>query len=154
PVVLFCQHSVTTEFDEAAEQVRPSLAALERLEREGVQVVITYPNNDAGGRRIMAELHRAFGEAPLEFSSPSLRRAPVLADAPPAARVPGCCPPRRAPTVQIHKSLGRYRFHGVLNLIGRAGRGAFAGNSSALIKETPVFGCPAVNIGSRQQGRL
>ena len=27
-------------------------------------------------------------------------------------------------------------------------------NSSALIKETPAFGCPAVNIGSRQQGRL
>lgn len=123
PVVLFCQHSVTTEFDEAAEQVRPSLAALERLAREGVQVVITYPNNDAGGRRIMTELERAFSDIP-------------------------------HPNVQIHKSLGRYRFHGVLNLIGRAGRGAFAGNSSALIKETPVFGCPAVNIGSRQQGRL
>lgn len=123
PVVLFCQHSVTTEFDQAAEQVRPSLAALERLASEGVQVVITYPNNDAGGRRIMAELQRCFGETPPE-------------------------------TVQIHKSLGRYRFHGVLNLIGRAGRGACVGNSSALIKETPAFGCPAVNIGSRQQGRL
>ena len=33
-------------------------------------------------------------------------------------------------------------------------RGAFVGNSSAGIKETPVFGCPVVNIGSRQQGRL
>ena len=28
------------------------------------------------------------------------------------------------------------------------------GNSSSGIKETPVFGCPAVNIGSRQQSRL
>jgi UDP-hydrolysing UDP-N-acetyl-D-glucosamine 2-epimerase len=122
PIVLFCQHSVTTEFDQAAEQVRPSLAALHRLASEGVQVVITYPNNDAGGRRIMSELERFF----------------------PAAHA----------NLQIHKSLGRYRFHGVLNLIGRGGRGAFAGNSSALIKETPAFGCPAVNIGSRQQGRL
>jgi UDP-N-acetylglucosamine 2-epimerase (non-hydrolysing)/GDP/UDP-N,N'-diacetylbacillosamine 2-epimerase (hydrolysing) len=41
-----------------------------------------------------------------------------------------------------------------LNVIGRVGRGAIAGNSSAGIKETPVFGCPVVNIGSRQQGRL
>lgn len=123
PVVLFCQHSVTTEFGQAGEQVRPSLAALTRLAEEGVQVIITYPNNDAGGRRIMAELQAHFGETP----------------------------PRN---IQIHKSLGRYRFHGVLSLIGQAGRGACVGNSSALIKETPAFGCPAVNIGARQQGRL
>lgn len=123
PVVLFCQHSVTTEFEQAAEQVRPSLSALHRLAAEGVQVIITYPNNDAGGRRIMAELQRCFGET-------------------------------AGAKVQLHKSLGRYRFHGVLNLMARAGRGVFAGNSSALVKETPIFGCPAVNIGSRQQGRL
>ena len=29
-----------------------------------------------------------------------------------------------------------------------------AGNSSSGIKETPAFGCPTVNIGSRQSGRL
>jgi UDP-N-acetylglucosamine 2-epimerase (non-hydrolysing)/GDP/UDP-N,N'-diacetylbacillosamine 2-epimerase (hydrolysing) len=28
------------------------------------------------------------------------------------------------------------------------------GNSSSGIKETPAFGCPTVNIGTRQQGRL
>jgi UDP-N-acetylglucosamine 2-epimerase (non-hydrolysing)/GDP/UDP-N,N'-diacetylbacillosamine 2-epimerase (hydrolysing) len=28
------------------------------------------------------------------------------------------------------------------------------GNSSSGIKETPAFGCPTVNIGSRQAGRL
>jgi UDP-N-acetylglucosamine 2-epimerase len=28
------------------------------------------------------------------------------------------------------------------------------GNSSSGIKETPAFGCPTVNIGSRQDGRL
>src|SRR6476659_4322039 len=31
PIVLFCQHSVTTEFEQAAEQVRPALDALRRL---------------------------------------------------------------------------------------------------------------------------
>jgi UDP-N-acetylglucosamine 2-epimerase (non-hydrolysing)/GDP/UDP-N,N'-diacetylbacillosamine 2-epimerase (hydrolysing) len=122
PVVLFCQHSVTTEFDLAAAQVRPSLEALESLAQDGYQVILTYPNNDAGGRRIIQEL--------------------LALDA------------RRVPGIQLVSSLGRRRFHGVLNLIGRQGRGAFVGNSSAGIKETPAFGCPAVNIGSRQQGRL
>lgn len=58
PAVVFTQHSVTTEFDQAAEQIRPSLAALKRLADEGVQIVATYPNNDAGGRRIVDELER------------------------------------------------------------------------------------------------
>jgi UDP-N-acetylglucosamine 2-epimerase (non-hydrolysing)/GDP/UDP-N,N'-diacetylbacillosamine 2-epimerase (hydrolysing) len=31
---------------------------------------------------------------------------------------------------------------------------ACAGNSSSGIKETPAFGCPTINIGSRQRGRL
>ena len=122
PVILFCQHSVTTEFDQAAEQVKPSLQALRQAAQAGYQVIITYPNNDAGGRRIMDQIQMIANEA--------------------------------LPNILVAKSLGRRRFHGVLNLIGRAGRGALAGNSSAGIKETPVFGCPAINIGSRQQGRL
>ena len=120
PIVLFCQHSVTTEFEQASAQVRPSIEALRRLAAEGWQVVATFPNNDAGGRHIIDEMKA------LEAT----------------------------PGFVIRKSLGRRRFHGLLNVIGRGGRGAFAGNSSAGIKETPVFGCPVVNIGSRQQGRL
>ena len=120
PIVLFCQHSVTTEFEKAAEQIKPSLAAMQKLANDGNQVIITYPNNDAGGRRIIEEIESLDKEE----------------------------------NIQIWQSLGRHRFHGVLNVIGRIGRGAFIGNSSAIIKETPAFGCPAVNIGSRQQGRL
>lgn len=123
PIILFCQHSVTTEFDQATDQVLPSLRALTRLAAEGCQVVITYPNNDAGGLRIVEACQKALKEMPAKNS-------------------------------QMYKSLGRYNFHGFLNFIGRTGRGAFASNSSALIKETPFFGCPAVNIGARQQGRL
>jgi len=123
PVVLFTQHSVTTEFDLAGEQAAPSIAALRELARDGVQVVATYPNNDAGGRRIVAALQALEAEA-----------------------VPG---------VRVERSLGRRNYHGVLALArDPAARVACVGNSSSGIKETPAFGCPTVNIGSRQAGRL
>jgi len=58
PVLVFTQHALTLEADRAAEQVRPALEALRDL---GVQTVITYPNNDAGGRRIIREIERRAG---------------------------------------------------------------------------------------------
>jgi UDP-N-acetylglucosamine 2-epimerase (non-hydrolysing)/GDP/UDP-N,N'-diacetylbacillosamine 2-epimerase (hydrolysing) len=123
PTILFTQHSVTTEFDQAAKQVAPSLVALERLARDGIQIVATYPNNDAGGRRIIAEIEA--------WSA------------------------KKIPNVQLHRSLGRWLYHGVLALaLQPRGRIACVGNSSSGIKETAAFGCPTVNIGSRQQGRL
>jgi UDP-hydrolysing UDP-N-acetyl-D-glucosamine 2-epimerase len=123
PIVLFTQHSVTTEFDQAVEQVRPSLDALARLAADGVQVIATYPNNDAGGRRIIAELE--------SFAA------------------------RRPTDTIVRRSLGRSLYHGVLALArDPARRVACLGNSSSGIKETPAFGCPTVNIGSRQLGRM
>lgn len=123
PVVLFTQHSVTTEFDQASDQIAPALNALARLAEQGAQVIATYPNNDAGGRHIIADLE-AFG-----------KNAPA--------------------GIQLHRSLGRYNYHGVLALARDADRRvACVGNSSSGIKETPAFGCPTVNIGSRQAGRL
>ena len=56
PVTLFTQHSVSTEFSQAAEQLAPSLVAIERLAAEGVQTILTYPNNDAGGQAIIEQL--------------------------------------------------------------------------------------------------
>ncbi len=123
PVVLFTQHSVTTEFDASQEQVAPSLRALKRLAAEGVQVIVTYPNNDAGGRRIIALLEALAAE--------------------------------QVPNIQVHRSLGRHNYHGVLALaLDPQGRAVCMGNSSSGIKESPAFGCPTVNIGSRQDGRL
>lgn len=123
PIVLFTQHSVTTEYEEASLQVRPSLAAVRLLAAEGVQFVLTYPNNDAGGRAIIRELE-AF-------------RAEDLAN------------------VRLERSLGRHLYHGVLAVARQPGaRVACVGNSSSGIKESPAFGCPTVNIGSRQDGRL
>lgn len=123
PVVLFTQHSVTTEFTEAAMQLQPSLEVLMQLANEGIQVILTYPNNDAGGEVITSALQKVVGN--------------------------------EHPNIQLHQSLGRYLYHGLLALSKVAGwRVACVGNSSSGIKETPVFGCPTVNIGSRQQGRL
>lgn len=58
PIVVFTQHSVTSEFNLAAEQVRPSLEALSRFTKQGLQIIATYPNSDAGGRAIIPEIER------------------------------------------------------------------------------------------------
>ena len=38
--------------------MEPSLKGLQRLASEGVQVIATYPNNDAGGKAITAKLSK------------------------------------------------------------------------------------------------
>jgi len=123
PVVLFTQHSVTTEFLKASEQIASSIEAIMSLADEGIQVVATYPNNDAGGMAIIDKLNA--------MDALSI------------------------PNIQVQRSLGRYLYHGVLALAKNPRYKVIClGNSSSGIKETPVFGCPTVNIGSRQEGRL
>lgn len=123
PVVLFTQHSITTEFEASADQVRSVLDAMSQLAKEGVQIILTYPNNDVGGRTIIEALELFMRQRP--------------------------------DNVQLHRSLGRNLYHGVLALARNPDtRVACVGNSSSGIKETPAFGCATVNIGSRQQGRL
>lgn len=123
PVVIFTQHSVTTEYAEANEQLMPSMKALIRLAEEGVQIILTYPNNDVGGNEISKGIEKLLMQ--------------------------------KHDNIQLHKSIGRYYYHGVLALARMNDwRIVCVGNSSSGIKETPAFGCPTVNIGSRQQGRL
>lgn len=122
PIVLFTQHSITTEYKDAKNQIIPSIEALKQLSKMDIQVIITYPNNDAGGRAIINEI--------LKIDTIAY------------------------PNIYIYKSLGRYNYHGILNLMGNNGIGVCVGNSSSGIKETPAFGCPFVNIGKRQLGRL
>jgi UDP-hydrolysing UDP-N-acetyl-D-glucosamine 2-epimerase len=123
PIILFTQHSVSTEFKNAKKQLIPSLEAIERLAYQGVQTILTYPNNDTGGKEIIEEL-KAFAL-------------------------------KQHPNIQIHCSLGRSLYHGVLALARIPSiRIVCVGNSSSGLKETPAFGCPTVNIGSRQEGRL
>jgi len=123
PILLFTQHSVSTEFERAAEQVQPSIDAIKRLADEGIQTVLTYPNNDAGGHAIISVLD-AFGS--MDYKN-----------------------------TQVKRSLGRYLYHGVLALARNPDiKVTCLCNSSSGLKETPAFGCPTVNIGSRQEGRL
>lgn len=118
PLLVFTQHSVSSEFDAAASQVAGPLMALEKAACDwGCNVMITYPNDDAGGRAI-------------------IRKIEDLA----ARKIPG---------IFVERTLGRHYYHGLLNVAT-----ACVGNSSSGIKETIPFGCPCVNIGSRQQGRL
>lgn len=123
PIVIFTQHSITTEFQKARDQIIPSLIAIEKLAKEGVQVILTFPNNDAGGQAITESL--------FDFSKKNLRNTLII------------------------NSLGRYLYHGLLSLARESNTKVLCmGNSSSGIKETPAFGCPTVNIGSRQDGRL
>ena len=122
PLIVFTQHSIATEVEEAIDQLRPSLEAMRHFADEGVQILVTYPNTDAGGRAIVAELQRLGAE---EHAN-----------------------------MWMEANVGRYFYHGLLGASSRSGRGACVGNSSSGIKETPAFGLPTVNIGTRQQGRL
>lgn len=123
PIILFTQHSITTEFEQSLEQLIPSIEAMRKLAKQGVQVIITYPNNDAGGQKIINKLN--------QIRSESIKN------------------------LQVHKSLGRYIYHGILALAKNPQlKVVCVGNSSSGIKETPAFNCPTVNIGSRQNGRL
>jgi len=53
----------------------------------------------------------------------------------------------------LHKSLGSYVYHSLMNLSQKMNI-IIIGNSSSGIKEAVAFKCPVVNIGSRQNGRL
>ena len=56
---------------------------------------------------------------------------------------------------QLVPSLGRKLYHSVLALAKNASiKVCCLGNSSSGIKETPIFGCPTVNLGERQLGRM
>ena len=52
PILVFTQHSVTTQFEEVTSQLIPSINAINRCANEGIKCIVTYPNNDAGGDKI------------------------------------------------------------------------------------------------------
>ena len=118
PIIVFTQHSVTTELKDASNQIKPSIQALKYFAKKGLQVIITYPNNDAGGLAIIKEIDKL----------------------------------KSIENISVIPYLGRHIYHGVLKICGK--KGVCVGNTSSGIKETPAFGCPFVNIGSRQRRRL
>jgi UDP-hydrolysing UDP-N-acetyl-D-glucosamine 2-epimerase len=59
-------------------------------------------------------------------------------------------------SIRFVPTLGRRRYHGFLGWCGssQTAGGVCVGNSSSGLKEAVAFGCPAINIGQRQLGRL
>ena len=122
-VIVFTQHSITTEYQKSLNQLKISLKALEKIAKNNTKVIITYPNNDIGSDLIVKYLKNK------KYKNNK--------------------------NILIYKSIGRYYYHGLLALNKKPKfKICCVGNSSSGIKETPIFGCPTVNIGSRQLGRL
>ena len=120
PIILFTQHSITTDIERTIPDIEASISALKHLASEGCSVLITYPNEDEGSKYIIERIERIIH-----------------------------------PNISVRPSLGRYFYHGVLGLqLDGLAQVVCVGNSSSGVKETPIFKCPAVNIGKRQDRRL
>ena len=111
PLILFVQHPVTTQVDEAPHQMRETLEAIKEI---GYPAVLIYPNSDAGGRRMI--------EVIKEYEKRSF--------------------------IKTFESLPRKEYLGLMKIAS-----VMVGNSSSGIIDAPSLGLPAVNIGTRQEGR-
>ncbi|KKS00010.1 MAG: UDP-N-acetylglucosamine 2-epimerase [Candidatus Magasanikbacteria bacterium GW2011_GWC2_41_17] len=59
-LIIFLQHPVTTEVNRVLSQIRESLKALKEINKDcETQTIAIYSNNDAGGKRIVAELRKS-----------------------------------------------------------------------------------------------
>jgi GDP/UDP-N,N'-diacetylbacillosamine 2-epimerase (hydrolysing) len=74
PLVLVIQHPVTSQADEAPQQMQ---VTMEAVVASGRPAVVLYPNSDAGGRR-MIEVIREYQKNPLIKAFPSLPRREYL----------------------------------------------------------------------------
>jgi len=111
PILLVIQHPVTTQVDRAASQMKETMDAIKELK---MQVIIVYPNSDAGSRDMIKVIHKY---EYLDF-------------------------------IQIYKNIRREDFQNLMALCD-----VMVGNSSCALLEAPSFNLPAVNIGTRQEGR-
>jgi GDP/UDP-N,N'-diacetylbacillosamine 2-epimerase (hydrolysing) len=74
PLILLIQHPVTTQVDEATNQMRETLEAIVEI---ASPTVLLYPNSDAGGRR-MIEVIKEFEKFAFIKTFPSLPRQEYL----------------------------------------------------------------------------
>ena len=58
PIILFTQHSVTTNYLMSDKEISPSLKALNKLSRDGYNIIITFPNNDLGSNQIIKKIKK------------------------------------------------------------------------------------------------
>ena len=74
PIILVVQHPVTTDIDNAANQIRETLEAIVEL---NLQTFVIYPNADAGGRR-MVEVIKRYEKYPFIKTFKSIRHKEYL----------------------------------------------------------------------------
>jgi GDP/UDP-N,N'-diacetylbacillosamine 2-epimerase (hydrolysing) len=70
PLILLIQHVISTEFDQAYQQMKATLDAVAAL---GVKTVLSYPNSDAGGAGLIRAI-REFESLPTLYSAKNIPR--------------------------------------------------------------------------------
>ena len=121
PIIVFTLHPIPIEEENFDKNIINCLNALEKISLKEVDIIITNPNSDKGGDKILNYIKKM----------------------------------KNKKNFKVYDSLGRYYYHGLFSLIKKKKLPVVCvGNSSSGIKETAIFGCPVVNIGKRQNGRL
>ncbi len=54
PIIMLIQHVISTESNQAYEQMKASLDAISEL---GIKTILSYPNSDAGGQQMIRAIH-------------------------------------------------------------------------------------------------
>ena len=124
PIIIFTYHSVPIKYKSTKKDIRNCLKALTPYVKKNCKVIVTYPNNDAGGKIIIEEIKKY------------KKKFKIFKN------------------LLLIKSLGRRKFYGFLNLAKNKYKITIVGNSSSGIKDASIFNCPTVNIGERQKGRM
>ena len=58
PIVLFTQHPIPLENENIKDNFEKILNSIKRLSKLNIQIIITYPNSDYGGKRIIEKINK------------------------------------------------------------------------------------------------
>jgi len=58
PIILFTQHPIPMENENIKNNFEKILKAIKRLSKLNIQIIITYPNSDYGGKKIIEKINR------------------------------------------------------------------------------------------------
>ncbi len=70
PIVLLIQHVISTESNQAYEQMKSSLEAIKEL---GIKTIISYPNSDAGGQQMIRAIQE-YDSSPIVYAAKNIPR--------------------------------------------------------------------------------
>ncbi len=70
PLVMLIQHVISTEINEAYDQMKASLDAVREL---GIKTILSYPNSDAGGQQMIRAIHE-YDSLPFLYAAKNIPR--------------------------------------------------------------------------------